>query len=77
MEQLEDFWSKRCEHCDEIKPARAHHCRVSGTCVFLMDHYCPWVNNCVGLENYRYFLLFTLYLTIGCGYMCVTITAIH
>ena len=63
--------------CDEVKPARTHHCKVCGTCVFLMDHHCPWVNNCVGLENYRYFLLFIFYLTVGCGYMCITMTSMH
>ena len=77
VEQLEEFWTKRCDICDKVKPSRSHHCSVCGTCVFLMDHHCPWINNCVGLENLRYFLLFTFYLMVGTGYMCITIGSVH
>ncbi|CAE7390710.1 zdhhc15, partial [Symbiodinium necroappetens] len=50
-----------CRKCSIPRPERAHHCNVSGFCVLRMDHYCPWVNNCVGLGNYKFFLQLVVY----------------
>jgi palmitoyltransferase len=34
-----------------------------------MDHHCPWINNCVGHKNHKFFLLFLIYATLGISYV--------
>lgn len=55
----------RCSTCDLVRPAGAHHCAVCGRCIRRVDHHCPWVNNCVGEDNRKFFLLFTLYAALA------------
>uniref|UniRef100_A0A0N5A996 Palmitoyltransferase n=1 Tax=Syphacia muris TaxID=451379 RepID=A0A0N5A996_9BILA len=57
-----------CIRCESYRPPRAHHCRICKCCVRKMDHHCPWVNNCVGEFNQKYFLLFLLYVGISAAY---------
>ena len=38
-----------------IKPTTSHYCGEIGMVVIKMDHYCPWVNNVVGLFTQNIF----------------------
>mmetsp|Transcript_55626 Transcript_55626/g.143300 ORF Transcript_55626/g.143300 Transcript_55626/m.143300 type:complete len:372 (-) Transcript_55626:57-1172(-) len=55
---------RHCKWCAKYKPDRCHHCRVCRTCILKMDHHCPWIYNCVGFANHKYFFLLLFYTTI-------------
>ncbi|KAF9223797.1 zf-DHHC-domain-containing protein [Gyrodon lividus] len=56
----------RCKRCGEMRPERAHHCRICNKCVLKYDHHCPVrINQCVGLHNERHFVLFMAYLAVA------------
>jgi len=57
-----------CGRCEAYRPPRAHHCRVCKRCVRKMDHHCPWVNNCVGEFNQKYFVQFLIYVGLASLY---------
>lgn len=54
-----------CQKCSMKRPGRAHHCKLCNKCVLKMDHHCPWIMNCVGHANQKYFVLFLFYATLG------------
>ncbi|KAK4539129.1 hypothetical protein LTR36_001459 [Oleoguttula mirabilis] len=63
-----------CKKCACTKPDRTHHCSTCGQCVLKMDHHCPWLATCVGLRNYKPFLLFLTYTSLfSC--LCFAVSA--
>jgi len=63
-----------CKWCHKYKPDRCHHCRICKSCVLKMDHHCPWIMNCVGFGNHKFFFLLVVYGVVNCYYILATMT---
>jgi palmitoyltransferase ZDHHC2/15/20 len=59
--------------CNVFKPERCHHCSACNRCVLNMDHHCPWINNCVGFWNRKYFMLMLFYVILTTYFVLMTL----
>lgn len=53
-----------CSACIIRKPLRSKHCAECDRCVAKFDHHCPWVDNCIGQNNTKYFVGFLFWTPI-------------
>jgi len=60
-----------CSLCASIVKKMSHHCMTCDRCTEDFDHHCKYLNNCIGIRNYEYFIrlliVFTIFTLIGIG----------
>ena len=66
--QVEAMAGKRlCHATQQELPLRAKYCKEIKACVLEFDHYCPFVHNAIGRNNYPYFFWYLIAHTLCTG----------
>ena len=53
----EDNFLEFCFKCSVFKTDNIKHCVICDKCCKGFDHHCLWLDNCIGKNNYKYFLM--------------------
>lgn len=52
-------WCDICE-VEQSRERKIRHCDSCGYCIAKLDHHCPWMGQCVGQGNMKWFILFNV-----------------
>ena len=55
--QTEDTAVYYCTVCRSYVEKSSKHCGQCDRCIHGFDHHCKWLNNCIGLTNYKNFIV--------------------
>jgi palmitoyltransferase len=61
-----------CPDCQVLRSSRSKHCAICNRCVERFDHHCPWINNCVGVNNHNSFITFIYSLVVTLLFLVIS-----
>lgn len=74
LDQLPDLL--KCNACRSRVNKLSRHCLICDKCVVDYDHHCKWLNNCIGLANYKSFICLIVSTLLLVGLQLLTSTTL-